>query len=24
MRYYLPKPEILDGQWKSPAIERVP
>jgi hypothetical protein len=24
MRYYLPKAAILDGQWKSPAIERVP
>jgi hypothetical protein len=23
MRYYLPKLAILDGQWKSPAIERV-
>jgi hypothetical protein len=23
MRYYLPKPELLDGRWKSPAVERV-
>ena len=24
MRYYLPKPELLSGQWKSPAVEAVP
>lgn len=23
MRYYLPKPELLDGRWKSPPVERV-
>jgi hypothetical protein len=23
MRYYLPKPELLDGSWKSPAVVRV-
>ncbi|MGC2281442.1 MAG: DUF1254 domain-containing protein [Candidatus Acidiferrales bacterium] len=23
MRYYLPKPELLDGQWKSPDVVRV-
>jgi hypothetical protein len=23
MRYYLPKPELLDGQWKSPLVMRV-
>ena len=23
MRYYWPKPELLDNQWKSPTIERV-
>src|SRR5436309_10448066 len=22
MRYYLPKPELLDGSWKSPAVVR--
>jgi hypothetical protein len=23
MRYYFPKPELLDGKWKSPAVERI-
>ncbi len=23
MRYYLPKPELLDGSWKSPVVEKV-
>ena len=23
MRYYWPKPELLSGEWKSPAVERV-
>ncbi|KQV41792.1 MULTISPECIES: DUF1254 domain-containing protein [unclassified Rhizobium] len=23
MRYYLPKPELLDGTWKSPVVEKV-
>jgi hypothetical protein len=23
MRYYWPKPALLDGQWKTPAIQRV-
>jgi hypothetical protein len=23
MRYYLPKPELLDGKWTSPPVERV-
>ena len=23
MRYYLPKPELLEGAWKSPAVIRV-
>jgi hypothetical protein len=23
MRYYLPKPELLSGEWKSPDVERV-
>lgn len=23
MRYYLPKPELLNGTWKSPAVEKV-
>ena len=23
MRYYLPKPQLLEGQWTSPAMERV-
>jgi hypothetical protein len=23
MRYYLPKPELMDGSWKSPAVVRV-
>jgi hypothetical protein len=22
MRYYLPKPELLDGTWKSPVVEK--
>lgn len=22
MRYYLPKPELLDGSWKSPVVEK--
>jgi hypothetical protein len=22
MRYYLPKPELIAGQWKSPAVQR--
>lgn len=24
IRYYWPKPELLSGDWKSPAIQRVP
>jgi hypothetical protein len=23
MRYYLPKPALLDGQWKSPCLHAV-
>jgi hypothetical protein len=23
MRYYLPKPALLDGQWKSPSLHAV-
>jgi hypothetical protein len=23
MRYYLPKPELIRGSWKSPAVVRV-
>jgi hypothetical protein len=23
MRYYLPKPELLSGQWRSPTVEAV-
>ena len=22
MRYYLPKPELIEGKWKSPAVQR--
>jgi hypothetical protein len=24
MRYYLPKPELLEGRWTTPAMQRVP
>jgi len=24
IRYYWPKPELLNGDWKSPAVQRVP
>jgi hypothetical protein len=24
LRYYSPKPELLNGEWKSPAVRRVP
>jgi hypothetical protein len=24
MRYYWPKPELLNGDWKSPSVQRVP
>jgi len=24
MRYYLPKPELLSGQWKSPVVQAAP
>ncbi|UVC07587.1 DUF1254 domain-containing protein [Rhizobium sp. TH2] len=24
MRYYLPKPELLSGAWKSPQVDRIP
>jgi hypothetical protein len=23
LRYYLPKPELLDGKWQSPPLKRV-
>jgi len=23
IRYYWPKPELLDGEWKSPSVQRV-
>ena len=23
MRYYLPKPALLDGTWKSPVVRKV-
>ena len=23
MRYYLPKPALIDGEWKSPPVERL-
>jgi hypothetical protein len=24
LRYYWPKPELLDGEWKTPVVERIP
>jgi hypothetical protein len=24
MRYYLPKPQLLEGQWTSPPMQRAP
>jgi hypothetical protein len=24
LRYYWPKPELLNGDWKSPSVQRVP
>jgi len=23
MRYYLPRPELLDGSWKSPVVQKM-